>query len=192
MHAFPSGLEVMNALGHDHVLRHNICLDMQDNMLNQSMFMHYTYGSHHICLTNACMKLWNTLVGARQKKGPLHANIHTLPELRAVDSHETFGLVKMSMEMATQYSLTTIKQEPEDDTLGLSSQEMLDPDRILQEIGVDPTLLNAPVTPPLPPASLNTPALSSTPPAPTVLSASDIASGSMVIMERRIRSVGER
>lgn len=145
MRAFPSGLEVMNALGHDHVLRHNVRLEMQDDTLDRSMFMYYTYGSHHIHLTNACMKLWNTLVQAQLKAGPQPANIHTLPELRAVDSHEKFGLVKMSTETASQYSLATIKQEPGDETLDLESHEILDADRILEEIGVDPALLNAPI-----------------------------------------------
>ncbi|KAI1782077.1 hypothetical protein LXA43DRAFT_1069364 [Ganoderma leucocontextum] len=145
MRAFPSGLEVMNALGHDHVLRHNVRLDMQDDTLDQSMFMYHTHGSHHIHLTNACMKLWNTLVEAQRRSGPLPANVRALPELHPGDSGEKFGLVKMSAETATQYSLATIKQEPGDATLDLSSQEMLDPDRILEEIGVDPALLKAPV-----------------------------------------------
>ncbi len=146
MRAFSSGLEVMNALGHDHVLRHNVRLDMQDEALDQSMFMYHTYGSHHIHLTNACAKLWNTLVEAQKRSGPLPANIHTLPELRPVDSHERFGLVEMSTETATQYALATIKQEPGDDMLDLTSQEMLDADRVLKEIGVDPALLNVPVS----------------------------------------------
>ncbi|PIL34349.1 hypothetical protein GSI_03124 [Ganoderma sinense ZZ0214-1] len=157
MRAFSSGLEVMNALGHDHVLRHNVRLDMQDDTLDRSMFTYHTHSSHHIRLVNASMKLWNTLIRTLQKTGPLPANIHLLPELSAVDSRERFGLVKMSMEMAAQYSLATIKQEPGDDVLDLSSQEMLDPDHILLEIGVDPALLKAP-GPPLT-APLDTPAL---------------------------------
>ncbi|KAI1784482.1 hypothetical protein LXA43DRAFT_901577 [Ganoderma leucocontextum] len=150
MRAFPSGLEVMNALGHDHVLRHNVRLDMQDDSLDKSMFMYYTYGSHHIHLTNACIKLWNTLVEAQRRSGPQPADIRTLPELRPADSREKFGLVKMSAETATQYSLATIKQEPGDQMIDLSLQDMLDPDRILEEIGVDPALLNVPVPESLP------------------------------------------
>nr|VWO98010.1 Carboxylic ester hydrolase (EC [Ganoderma boninense] len=140
MRSFASGLEVMNALGHDHVLRHNVRLDMADDMLDRSMFMYHTYGSHHIHLTNATMKLWNTLLDT-QKKGH-SSNLHPLPELRLVDSSESFGLVKMSKETATQYSLATIKQEPGDEELNLSLQDVLDPDRILQEIGIDPAHLH--------------------------------------------------
>ncbi len=62
MRSFASGLEVMNALGHDHVLRHNVRLDMADETLDRSMFMYYTYGSHHIRLMNACAQLWHNLL----------------------------------------------------------------------------------------------------------------------------------
>lgn len=143
MCAFSSGLEVMNALGHNHVLWHNVRLDMQDDSLDQSMFMYHTHDSHHICLVNVCMKLWNTLIEGQKQNGPLPANIRTFPELQLVDSGEKFGLVKMSAEVATHYSLVTIKQEPGDDTLDLSSQDLLDTDCILQEISVDPALLKA-------------------------------------------------
>ncbi|PIL37602.1 hypothetical protein GSI_01296 [Ganoderma sinense ZZ0214-1] len=144
MRAFPSGLEVMNALGHDHVLRHNVRLDMRDGCLDKSMFMYYTFGSHHIRLVNAGVKLWNTLIEAQKKNGPLPANIRALPALRPADSQEKFGLVKMSAETATQYSLATIKQEPGDEAIDLSPETVLDADRLLQEIGVDPALLAMP------------------------------------------------
>ncbi|PIL33226.1 hypothetical protein GSI_04676 [Ganoderma sinense ZZ0214-1] len=145
MCAFASGLEVMNALGHDHILHHNVRIDMQDDSLDKSMFMYHTYGSHHIRLMNACAKLWNTLVEAEKKKGLKPANLRALPVFCPADSREKFALVKMSAETATQYSLTTIKQEPGDESLVLSSQDVLDPDRILKEIGIDPTLLNTPL-----------------------------------------------
>ncbi|KAI1782147.1 hypothetical protein LXA43DRAFT_906615 [Ganoderma leucocontextum] len=154
MRSFASGLEVMNALGHDHVLRHNVRLDMQDDTLDQSMFMYHTHGSHHIRLTNSCMKLWNRLVEAQSASRPLPANIRTLPELRPADSREKFGLVKMSTETATQYSLTTIKQEPGDETNALSLPEVLDADRILEGLGVDPALLNVPQVAEPPPKQL--------------------------------------
>ena len=97
------------------------------------------------------MKLWNTLVEHRQRrKGPLPANVHTLTEFRLVESGEHFGLVKMSTKTTTQYSLTTIKWEPEDEALDLSLQVILDPDRILEEIGVDSVLLRTPVFEPAP------------------------------------------
>ncbi|PIL30528.1 hypothetical protein GSI_07228 [Ganoderma sinense ZZ0214-1] len=150
MRAFASGLEVMNALGHDHVLRHNVRLDMQDEALDKSMFMYHTHGSHHVRLVDACAKLWNTLIEGQKRGGALPANIRALPELHPADSKETFGLVKMSTETAMQYSLAKVKQEPGDDTLDLSSQDMLDADRILKEIGVDPALLKVP--PPSTPA----------------------------------------
>ncbi|PIL31910.1 hypothetical protein GSI_06614 [Ganoderma sinense ZZ0214-1] len=107
--------------------------------------MYHTYGSHHIRLTNACAKLWNSLLSAQKKRAPQPASLRFLPELCLVDSHEKFGLVKMSMETATQYSLATIKQEPGDEAIDLSLPDLLDADHILREIGVDPSLLNAPV-----------------------------------------------
>ena len=64
MQSFTSGLKVMNALGHDHVLQHNVCLEMVDDHLDYSMFIYYTYGSHHIHLMNTCTKLWNSLFEA--------------------------------------------------------------------------------------------------------------------------------
>ncbi|KAI1782042.1 hypothetical protein LXA43DRAFT_906966 [Ganoderma leucocontextum] len=151
MRSFASGLEVMNALGHDHVLRHNVCLDMADEALDRSMFLYHTYGSHHIRLTNACAKLWNSLLEAQKKSTPQPTNLRPLPELCPADSHEKFGLVKMSAETATQYSLASIKQESGDDTINLSLHELLDADRVLQEIGIDPSLLNMPATEPPPP-----------------------------------------
>lgn len=147
MRAFSSGLEVMNALGHDHVLCRNVRLDMQDKTLDKSMFMYYTYGSHHIRLANACVQLWNTLVTAQKQP----ANLRTRPELHPADSQEKFGLVKMSAETATQYSLATIKQEPGDEMLDLASHKILDADRILEEIGVDPALVNVSVVSEPPP-----------------------------------------
>ncbi|PIL33642.1 hypothetical protein GSI_04265 [Ganoderma sinense ZZ0214-1] len=153
MRSFASGLEVMNALGHDHVLRHNVRLDMADDNLDRSMFTFHTYGSHHIRLTNACAKLWNVLLEAQKKKATRSSNLRPLPELCPADSGEKFGLVKMSTETATQYSLTAIKQEVNDEEINLTLQDVLDADCILEEIGVDPALVNAPTPTPkaLPP-----------------------------------------
>ena len=109
------------------------------------MFIYHTHGSHHVWLVNACAKLWNTLVEAQKNGKCSPASLCPLPELHPANSGEKFGLVRMSMETATQYSLTTIKQEPRDDNLNLSLQDVLDPDCILKEIGVDPTLINTPL-----------------------------------------------
>ena len=123
---------------------------MVDKKLDHSMFIYHTHGSHHVWLVNACVKLWNTLVEAQKNGKCSPANLRPLPELRPANSGEKFGLVRMSVETATQYSLTTIKQEPGDDDLNLLLQDVLDPDCILKEIGVDPTLINTPLPDPAP------------------------------------------
>lgn len=130
-----------------------IHLKMADNHLDHSMFMYYTYSSHHIHLTNTCTKLWNSLLKVQKKTVPQPTNLHPLPELCPADSHKRFGLIKMSAETTMQYSLAMIKQEPGDDTLNLSLPELLDANHILQAIGVDPSLINMPaIEPPKNPA----------------------------------------
>ncbi|KAI1782658.1 hypothetical protein LXA43DRAFT_1103634 [Ganoderma leucocontextum] len=105
--------------------------------------LHSTYGSHHIHLVNACAKKWNKLVDLLKASGPQPMHVNYVVEFNPPDTGEHFGLVKMNLETAAQYSLSSVKQEPADDLIDLTSQDLLDPSRILAELGIDPALLHA-------------------------------------------------
>ncbi|KAI1782538.1 hypothetical protein LXA43DRAFT_905505 [Ganoderma leucocontextum] len=145
--AFSSGIEMMAALGHDFVLRHNI--RVESALKVPPKFTHSTFGSHHTRLVADCARRWNKLLARKDK---IAAGLEPLPILNAPSSGETFGMMKMSPATAAHQSLTSIKKEPmddEQDLLDLSSQELLDASRILSQLGIDPSLLYQ-----LPPASV--------------------------------------
>ncbi|KAI0704824.1 hypothetical protein C8Q76DRAFT_631245 [Earliella scabrosa] len=138
-----SGLETHIVLCHDFVNRRNVRVEFATS--DPSAFIASTDGSHHLRLVNACAQLWNSLIADTQAKGqPLPAHgVHPLPTMAVVNSGETFGLMKMSVATAAHYALANVKAEPEDDNLlDLSSQDLLDASRVLQEIGIDPALLH--------------------------------------------------
>lgn len=141
--SFSSGIETLTALCYDFVHRRNTRIESAS--ASPSSFVASAYGSHHLRLVDACAKLWNTSISAQKNKGrSIPANVHTLPELVPVQSGETFGLMKMSTETAAYYSMVSIKTEELEDSelLDLSSQDILDASKILQEIGVDPSLIH--------------------------------------------------
>ncbi|EGN97815.1 hypothetical protein SERLA73DRAFT_74079 [Serpula lacrymans var. lacrymans S7.3] len=72
MRSFMSGIEMFKALGHDHVLRRNICINY--NSKNPNDFITLTHGTYHLQLVNNILKLWNILVGkeALHKNGKKH------------------------------------------------------------------------------------------------------------------------
>jgi hypothetical protein len=84
---FAGGLEVFCALGHDFVLRWNICI--ASTREKPRPFVKSTYGSHYVRLVDHIAKLWNSLV----KRERMVTHLETLPELPVVLSKESFGLV---------------------------------------------------------------------------------------------------
>ncbi|KAI1782219.1 hypothetical protein LXA43DRAFT_906421 [Ganoderma leucocontextum] len=145
--SFSSGIEMMAALGHDFVLRHN--MHIESALKVPPKFMRSTFGSHHICLVADCAHRWNRLL---ERKDKIAAGMEPLPILNVPSSGETFGMMKMSPATAAHQSLASIKKEPMEDEQGLfdlSSQDLLDASRILSQLGIDPSLLYQ-----LPPASV--------------------------------------
>ncbi|PIL35895.1 hypothetical protein GSI_01555 [Ganoderma sinense ZZ0214-1] len=137
--SFSSGIEMMAALGHDFVLRHNTRVEYA--LKAPPMFTRSTFGSHHIRLVNDCAQRWNKQLAKADKEG---LALEPLPVLDAPNSGETFGMMKMSPDTAAHQSLTSIKKEPADeehDLLDLSSQDFLDANYVLSGVGVDPSLL---------------------------------------------------
>ncbi|KAI1781716.1 hypothetical protein LXA43DRAFT_907964 [Ganoderma leucocontextum] len=135
----PSGLEMMAALGHDFVLHHN--MRIESALKNPPNFTCSTFRSHHIHLVNDCAQRWNKALGRKDKND---SGLGPLPVLDAPPSGETFSMMKMSSETAAHQSLASIKKEPADEEqelLGLSSQDLLDPSYVLSEAGIDPSLL---------------------------------------------------
>ncbi|KAI1781644.1 hypothetical protein LXA43DRAFT_908157 [Ganoderma leucocontextum] len=137
--SFSSGIEMMAALGHDFVLRHNTRIESA--LKEPPKFIRSSFGSHHVRLVSDCARRWNKQLS---RKARIDSDMEPLPVLEAPQSDETFGMVKMSPETAAHQSLTSIKKEFVDDEHGLfdlSSQDLLDPSRILSEVGIDPSLL---------------------------------------------------
>ncbi|KAI1792880.1 hypothetical protein LXA43DRAFT_972225 [Ganoderma leucocontextum] len=137
--SFSSGIEMMAALGHDFVLRHNTRIESALKV--PPKFTHSAFGSHHIHLVADCARRWNQLL---ERKGMVTAGLQPLPILNVPSSGETFGMMKMSPETAAHQSLASIKKEPveeEQGLLDLSSQDLLDASRILSQLGIDPSLL---------------------------------------------------
>ncbi|KAI1789749.1 hypothetical protein LXA43DRAFT_892226 [Ganoderma leucocontextum] len=139
-----SGVEVLTNLAADHVLRHNIRVDHKHP--NPYPFTLSTFGSHHVSLVNVTAKLWNTLLqpaNKGQKRPP--ADLSPTPVLEPADSGEAFGLVNANADVTAYHSFVTVKEEPEDPLVDLSSQDPEDVDRIVASLGIDPTLLSRPL-----------------------------------------------
>ncbi|KAH9931192.1 hypothetical protein B0H21DRAFT_699867, partial [Amylocystis lapponica] len=137
-----SGLSVMTALCHDHVLRRNIRVAFHDNTPQPNPFLLSTYGSHHIRLVNGVATLWNQLLQKSKTKTP--QGLSTLPELRIISSGEVFGIT--SANYTTSYhNLVEIKDEPDDDLLDLSAQDEAVTQGILRDMNIDPKLLLQPL-----------------------------------------------
>ncbi|TFK89020.1 hypothetical protein K466DRAFT_487711, partial [Polyporus arcularius HHB13444] len=142
--SFASGLEIILYLIHDYFLRRNVRSESADP--DATPFIASAHGSHHLRLVDMCAKIWNGLISAAQKRGrTLPSGIRALPEFIPVNSGESFGMMKMSAEVAAHHSLATVKQEDINDVYDLSARDILDPTRLLEELGVDPTLLHLPL-----------------------------------------------
>ncbi len=135
----------MSGLCHDFVLRRNLRNELTRN--NATNFSRSTYGSHHITLVNECAKLFNHLIDSLRSKGSRYApaaDVSPLPVFATVDSKEFFGLIKMGPSSSTYHTMVHVKDEPVDDDklLDLSSQDFLDANKILTDLGIDPSLLH--------------------------------------------------
>ena len=151
--AQPSGLVVFIALGHDHVLRRNIrIVTAGDKSSPFNSFDTSTFGSHHIRLVNYTAKLWNRL---RLSRSGSSLALLALPEMTAVSSSETFGLV--NSECATTFAgpFSEVEAEPKLEDSGLLT---LGPDsgdldanledersRVVDEFGIDARSFNLPM-----------------------------------------------
>ena len=140
----PSGVEVLTALAADHVLRHNIRVDYANT--SPYLFTTSTFGSHHIKLVDACGRLWNSLLDpASQGQRRPPADLSAVPVLRPAPSEESFGLVKANLDVKSYHSLVTVKEEPDDSLMNLSSEDPEEADRIMRSLGLDPSLLHKPL-----------------------------------------------
>ncbi|KAI0696201.1 hypothetical protein C8T65DRAFT_583603, partial [Cerioporus squamosus] len=142
--SFASGLELLVALCHDFVLRRNHRIESANPDI-VTPFVASTYGSHHIRLVDACAKIFNNMIARTEKAGrTLPSGIHRLPELITVASGERFGILPMSTTTAAHHAMVSVKEEPED-MFDLSSESLLDAAMVLQELGIDPSLLHKPL-----------------------------------------------
>jgi hypothetical protein len=152
--AQPSGVTMLDALGHDFVLQRNVRVAFSRSEMTP--FIKFTNGSHHLRLCNHVAKLYNTL---QQNNATAGCKLQVLPELRNVESRETFGLV-MSDHAATFGGLLVKEENSENSLLQDSFNSMVDPstgedvdlalqasrDVIVNEWQIDPALLALPAT----------------------------------------------
>ncbi|KAH9001813.1 hypothetical protein EDB86DRAFT_2827581 [Lactarius hatsudake] len=152
--AQPSGLAVFVALSHDHILRRNICIATANNKSSPfSSFNASTFGSHHTRLANYTAKFWNWLWLSKPGSS---SGLLALPEMKAVSSDETFGLV--NSECATTFGglFSEVKAAPRTEDLsllmsGLNEDSDLDLDlqvergRVVDEFGIDSSLFDVPM-----------------------------------------------
>lgn len=146
----------MLALSHDFVLRRNCRISVDHS---PSLFQLSTHGSHHIRLISRIATLSNALLAKENSPAK------PLPELRIVDSGETFGLV--SSAYATSFKgLLSIKEEPKDESEDVLSNtpeyDTEDVNNLLRNLQIDPALLLLPEPTSLTTAIHSSPALSIT------------------------------
>lgn len=141
MHGMPSGIAVTVALAHDFVHRRNCRIDI--NSKKPREFAKSSHGSHHTLLANHTAHLWNALVEKEKT-----VRLRPLPVLREVNSGETFGLVQ-SKQPTSFKGLLELKEE-EKDGVNVELTEFdrqVDPEdigRMMNELNIDPVLLEQP------------------------------------------------
>ncbi|KAJ6484175.1 hypothetical protein C8R45DRAFT_931628 [Mycena sanguinolenta] len=149
--SFASGLELQNALGHDHVLRRNVRVAFSRNPSAPAshLFVRSTFGSHHTRLVSQTGTLFNEILQFEARKKKIVVPTTSLqPTLRTVRTGEIFGLVH-SQSNDTFSGLLTIKSEDDDsveeDKLFTDAIESpVDPTVILEGLAIDPALLLQP------------------------------------------------
>ncbi|KAH8976656.1 hypothetical protein EDB86DRAFT_3184219 [Lactarius hatsudake] len=149
-----SGLAVFVALGHDHVLRRNIRIVTASNKLSPfSSFDASTFGFHHTRLANYTAKFWNRVRLSKPGSSP---DLLALPEMTAVSSNKTFGLVNSECTTTFGGLFSEVKAAPKTEdpsllTLSLDEDPDLDLDlqvkrgRVVNEFRIDSSLFNMPM-----------------------------------------------
>jgi hypothetical protein len=136
--SFCSGLVMMNAQGHDHVLRRNIRIASADNHnFHVDPFIVSGHGSHHLTLVNSCARLWNAYVTRHHVGLGLSS-----PEFPDIPSGEHFGLVFSKSAKNLQ-----VKAEEDEEVVILSSEEAEREDfrEYLTALCLDPTTVITPL-----------------------------------------------
>ncbi len=139
---------MMRALGHDFVLRCNICIGFAARGKDSTTFLKWSYGSHHTCLITRIASTWNSLLGWKTIRW-LNLSLKPRPILRVVNSGEKFGLV--ASDDATSFgSLIDIeKEEPCEELLDLIPDDSDEVKHILHDLNIDSALLSAPAMTPV-------------------------------------------
>ncbi|KZP11522.1 hypothetical protein FIBSPDRAFT_756586, partial [Athelia psychrophila] len=176
--SFASGLVLVLALSHDFVLRRNCRISVDHS---PSLFQLSTHGSHHIRLISRIATLSNALLAKENSPAK------PLPELRIVDSGETFGLV--SSAYATSFKgLLSIKEEPKDESEDVLSNtpeyDTEDVNNLLRNLQIDPALLLLPEPTSLTTAIHSSPALSI-----TAQTGARLAPSSQAVLDTRAPSI---
>ncbi|KAH8997640.1 hypothetical protein EDB86DRAFT_2828745 [Lactarius hatsudake] len=118
-----------------------------------SLFDASTFGSHHTRLANYTAKFWNRVQLSKPGSSP---DLLALPEMTAVSSNETFGLVNSECTTTFRGLFSEVKAAPKMEdpsllTLGLDEAPDLDLDlqvkhrQVVNEFGIDLSLFNMPM-----------------------------------------------
>ncbi|EGN99061.1 hypothetical protein SERLA73DRAFT_73632 [Serpula lacrymans var. lacrymans S7.3] len=154
MRSFTSGIEVFAVLAHDHVLRRNLHITHSSATLPPLVMS--SYGCHHIRLVDHIAQLWNTMI-MKEKSAPLYGgNLQPRPILHIPNSSETFGLVHSAHTKTFGGLLKTEDQNYNYAECGLEAEvtaedlcklALNEPLALVQDMGIDPSLLFVPHTP---------------------------------------------
>lgn len=147
MRSYASGLENMQFLGHDFVLRRNIRAAMRTPERQKDRpFAASGYGSHHVNLIDFDNRLWNSLVSDNHQSRHKNTALTTLPVLQEVNSGETFGVV--SSDCAATFNGLIKKEEDDLDLPGMhladDDDDDVSPEDLLRNLHIDPDLLAIP------------------------------------------------
>ncbi|KAJ6460701.1 hypothetical protein C8R47DRAFT_1226202 [Mycena vitilis] len=138
--SFASGIGLQAALGHDFVLRRNIRVAFNGKHKSSDPFVLSTFGSHHLSLVDHTAASWNGILGTLAKG----SSFVPLPQLKNVESGETFGIVN-SPSTDTYGGLYTIKPEPEDDMEVINELDPKEQQDLVHELNLDPALFLEPM-----------------------------------------------
>ena len=142
---------MMRALGHDFVLRRNIRIGFATCGKDSTIFLKWTYGSHHTRLVTHIASTWNGLLG-RKTIRQLNLNLNPRPMLQAVNCGEKFGLVASddAMTFGGLIDMNDIKkEEPHEELLDLMLRDSDEVEHVLCGLNIDPALLSAPAITPI-------------------------------------------
>lgn len=151
MQTHPCGIVMFSALGHDFVLRQNLCLATQVKNLVPGTFVASLHGSHHISLINHIAIRWDSLhtkfVQRCEAKKITCTAVDKLPCFTVIKSTERFGLVKS--EHAETFGGLFKEEEVEDDISGIIDDVPTDQsdsalEEVLKRLNIDGELCRVP------------------------------------------------